>query len=176
MLTFVLEHFWECTHIEVHLLPVRDLGRSSRSAERSSDSTSGCPKRDRMEKTHSPELWLLLWDSASPWRRDRERERERKSETPNLGWRLKAQFTKNLAALVTFSNPHNGSGVSQRETVPASADTAEACGGHVLQCKKTKKEKKMKTEENNKMSSSCLCDIIIIKCVEDAAVQFVLKR
>lgn len=41
-----------------------------------------------------------------------------------------------MGALVTFSNAHNGSAVSQRARIPNNANTMEGHGGHVLPRKK----------------------------------------
>lgn len=38
-------------------------------------------------------------------------------------------------ALVIFSKPHNFFGDSQRETVPPTGNTIDACGDHVLNCR-----------------------------------------
>lgn len=62
-----------------------------------------------------------------------------------------------MEAQVTFPNPHNHSGVSEKDLIPPSADTEEACGGHVLKSNET-------TEEN----STCLhsAGVVTFKSVQ----------
>lgn len=52
-----------------------------------------------------------------------------------------------IEAPVTFSNPHNHSGVSQRDRIAPSANTVEAYGGHALKLKK--KNNRTKTEHDS---------------------------
>lgn len=47
--------------------------------------------------------------------------------------------TMSTEALLTFSNPHNPSGVPRRERIPPSANRMEANGGRVLKCKNSEK-------------------------------------
>lgn len=68
----------------------------------------------------------------------RQREREQVRNT-KLGMEIKGIVHQEFGGSGDLSDPHNRSGVSQRDTVPASASTAEACAGHGLQCKKIKK-------------------------------------
>lgn len=49
------------------------------------------------------------------------------------------------SALVAFSNPHNQSGISLREKIPRSTNTADACGIQVL--------RRLKNNNNNKKST-----------------------
>lgn len=81
---------------------------------------------------------------------------------PDPGLKGKSKFQPSILteAQVTFSDPHNRSGVSQRERISPNANTTEANCDHALKRGKKKRKEEGGTDGKHNMSSRRLCAVI----------------